>query len=427
MEEKTDEMLKKEMIKKVDKRKIKKLIAMCFKLKDCEILGLDQLLEEWANKKVNLYKLLGNELKIERNIDISKDKVKEIAEEGNTDESSLLNNDREFVTLFSEIETLSPILKDTFSRYFAWDRLKEQMPNVNSKCLYCDSSIYFNSSTEKMSFSTLMHKVFRSSDIDKIVSRYLQKVDGNIRGKIYVSIDPFDYITMSMNKSNWTSCHSLHSDIKANGVDCGCFSAGVFGYMCDNVSLVAYKTDGEEYKYEFNGRSIMAESKNWRQMVFIHPEKCYFIVSRQYPFKSEIITKIVREMVEERIENVKEIEEDKDVDGKTGKWKVSRKCGSNNDFIKNRGFEAEDDLDYQENFNMREDRRDGMEYEVLHYNDMLHDFTYQFIYQDKYKKSELPIISIGSNPKCVICGEEMLTRHAYPTCIECKEKKELYF
>ena len=272
--QKTDEMLKKEMIKKVDKRKLKKLLAMCFNIKDCEILGLDKMLKLWADKK--LYKLFGNELKIERSIDITKEKLKEIEEQtGCIDSGFKEYYGQQFDDLVRRIQGISPILSNAFNNAFNWERIRNEVPNVSRYVLsagYGYREHYFkNVGEETMSFSTLMHKAFLSKEIDTEVSKYLQKIDSNITGKIYVSIDPFDFVTMSMNKSKWSSCHSLHST-SGDGTEFGCYSAGIFSYMCDDVSTIAFKTDGEQYKYEFNKRSIFAESKNWRQMVFIHPE-----------------------------------------------------------------------------------------------------------------------------------------------------------
>lgn len=419
--QKTDEMLMKEMIKKVDKKKLKKLIAMCFNIKDCEVLGLEQLLEEWAEQKVNLYKLFGNQLKIEKEIDISKEKLKEIQEQTGNSEEGLQNYyANEFSTFKQNIYELSPVIYNMFNNAFNWEEIKSQVPDVDR---YVISAQYregfFKRDKETMSFSTLMHKAFLSNDVDVEVSKYLQKISGNIKGKVYVSIDPFDFVTMSMNRSNWSSCHSLHScGSNEDGVEVGCYSAGIFSYMCDNVSAIAFKTDGEEYKYEFNNRSIMAESKNWRQMIFIHPEREYFIASRQYPYKTEIIAKIIREMIEERIDNCKEVEEDKEVNDKNNKWKVSRKCYDNEKFVENSLFDkSEVSIDCQEDADCNDS-----DIEVLHYNDILHDFTYQFIYQSKCNKEDLPKIYIGSNPNCVICGKNELIEHDKPICEDCENK-----
>ena len=423
--QKTDEMLKKEMIKKVDKRKLKKLLAMCFNIKDCEILGLDKMLKLWADKKVELYKLFGNELKIERSIDITKEKLKEIEEQtGCIDNGFKEYYGQQFDDLVRRIQEISPVLSYAFDNSFNWERIRNEVPNVSRYVLqsgYGYREHYFkNMGEETMSFSTLMHKVFLSKEIDTEVSKYLQKIDSNVTGKVYVSIDPFDFVTMSMNKSKWSSCHSLHST-SGDGIEFGCYSAGIFSYMCDDVSAIAFKTDGEQYKYEFNNRSIFAESKNWRQMVFIHPERKYFICSRQYPYNTEIICKIVREMIEERIDNCKEVEEEKDVIDENNKWKISRRCYDNKKFIFNAVFpNYNDDMGWQEDMD-----ENGEGLEVLHYNDMLHDFKYQFIYQSKYVKKDLPKIYIGTNPDCVICGENQIKEHDNPFCYNCAEKYNL--
>lgn len=420
-----NEALKKEMIKKVDKRKLKKLIAMCFNIKDCEVLGLDNLLNEWANKKVELYKLFNKELKLVREIDITREQIQEIEKNSGTNENDLKGYwDALFSKMLQEIYDLTPIIHSSIDRNFRFSTLRKEMPDITAESMQYYGDRYFKNRNEKMNFSTLMHKIYRSDDIDKIVSKYLQNINSNIKGKMYVSIDPFDYVTMSLNKSGWSSCHSLHKE--RDGVYVGEYSAGLFSYMCDDVSAIAYRTDGEQYKYEFNKRSIMAESKAWRQMVFINKDLSYFIPSRQYPFRSEILTKIIREMVEEVIcKDVREVAEEKD-ETETNKWKVSRRCGENKRFVYDVNDDNEDYFD-DDDYDEDEYENDAIGFDNLHYNDILNGFNYEFVYQNKYKKSDLRGIVIGSNPCCPVCGINKLRRSDEPMCRDCQNKYDLDF
>lgn len=395
----TDEQLKKEMLKKVDKQKIKKLLAMCYNKKDCEIKGLEQLLKEWADKKVSLYKVLGRELKIRKDIDIKKEDIIEMSKVTGRSESNLLdNNSSQFDDFMKRLIDKSPFLATVMYEQFRQADIKRDLPNITRGALCCGTDTrdkYFGKEKE-MPFSTLMHKIFLSDEIDIEVSKFLQKISTNVKGCMYISIDPLDYITMSMNRSNWSSCHSLHN-FGGDGVHFGQYSAGIFSYMCDDVSTIAYRTNGEQYKYEFNGRSVMLESKNWRQMVFISKDLKYFLTSRQYPFRSEVLTKVIREMVEEKI--IKYINADREIKNIPSEWKISRRCNTNKAFIRD---SAEDE-----------------EYNVLHYNDMLCGYDYEMIYQKRCKKADLENIVIGSNPKCVLCGETRITRASRPGCCFC--------
>lgn len=228
-----------------------------------------------------------------------------------------------------------------------------------------------------------------------------------------MSIDPFDYLTMSLNTSGWSSCHSMHNtSLSYTGTEVGCYSAGIFSYMCDNVSLVGYKTNGQETDYKFNGSSFKAESKNWREMIFIHPTYNWFIASRQYPFNSETLSAELRKIVEDLIEDVPE-QEESDSEATALKWVISRKEISNKEYIRNYGFEGYDCADVEKTENLH-DNCEG--HEALHYNDMLHGWSYKMIYKNSIPKENLGNIVIGSFPTCPICGRHKLTLHKQPYC-----------
>lgn len=402
MEDNEKQKLKQEMLKKVDKRKIKKLLGMCYNIQDNQINGLDTLLELWAEKKCELYKLLGNNLKIERELELD---LKDINIDDEEIKGFRNNSWNEFQ---NELKQISPVIFKAFDNEFYRGEIVYTLPYINYTSLRHTYAVreIFGGET-KIAFSTIMHNFFKSEEVDIAVSKLLQKCTDKIKGKLYVSIDPFDYITMSVNKSNWNSCHSLHENPEYDGTDFGCYSAGVFSYMTDDVSLIAYKTDGEQYKYSFNNRSFFAESKNWRQMIFMSKDRKYFIASRQYPYATELISKFIREMIEERI-NLNEATEIK--------WSVSRRCEDNKQFIENYLYDkSEIDVCNQE-------CEDYVDVEILHYNDMLHGFNYAMIYNNKYNKNSLGKIYIGNNPICPICGVNILARHAIPMCCNCNNE-----
>lgn len=61
---KTDTELEKEMISKVDIRKMKRILSASLQINANEIKGLPNLLKEWASAKKELYLLLGRQLKV---------------------------------------------------------------------------------------------------------------------------------------------------------------------------------------------------------------------------------------------------------------------------------------------------------------------------------------------------------------------------
>lgn len=59
-----------------------------------------------------------------------------------------------------------------------------------------------------MSYSQLIHDIYKNKKLDEEFSKVLDAT--SVTGYITISIDPIDYMLMSLNNSGWTSCHTLH-------------------------------------------------------------------------------------------------------------------------------------------------------------------------------------------------------------------------
>lgn len=113
--------------------------------------------------------------------------------------------------------------------------------------------------------------------------------DKEINAELVLSINPVDFITMSDNKSGWTSCMSW--------IDSGAYSTGTIEMLNSNVAAVAYLRNPQPFSY--NGLDI--PNKSWRTLVFIH--KDILLVGKHYPYQSEALAKIVLDKVKEIIKN----------------------------------------------------------------------------------------------------------------------------
>ena len=115
-----------------------------------------------------------------------------------------------------------------------------------------------------------------------------------LEGTLCLSIHPLDYMTMSDNESNWSSCMSWQG--------CGCYRAGTVEMMNSGMVLVGYfKSKSESmpmpnYSGEWN-------SKKWRELFIVNPELIMNIKS--YPYENDELTlgclKWIRELVEKNI------------------------------------------------------------------------------------------------------------------------------
>lgn len=171
--EKTKEQLKKEMLKKVDKRKCKKVYAMCLQMKQSTLVGFDKLLDEWAEAKLPLYKLMGEQLKVCKTIDIDFTKDKK--------------DDPVFSEQFFELSReLQDRVRKEISDYVAininndiyWSDLQKIYPNINAHCLsggLMRNIMIDNHGSSNIKFSKIMHEIYGNEKLDTIVSEVMQK------------------------------------------------------------------------------------------------------------------------------------------------------------------------------------------------------------------------------------------------------------
>lgn len=110
------------------------------------------------------------------------------------------------------------------------------------------------------------------------ISRFTQ--DKTHEGTFYLSIHPMDYITMSDNKSDWTSCMSWKNE--------GDYRIGTVEMMNSPCVVVGYLADENEQYYV--GNSNYWNNKTWR---------CLYVVTREaitsvkdYPYFSPGLTQV---------------------------------------------------------------------------------------------------------------------------------------
>lgn len=356
-----------EMKSKLDMKTIKKIYAGAMKRIPNEIKGMEQLVHHWACNKKHLYRFLGNELSIHRQIEYKKS-----PEDVKQDRETLYNM---FPGCLYVLKTLrdEEILDNKLHRNYhrnAFDFLR-----------------YMRDYKEGDKVSKLLDDAFKN---DKLNIEYSNIIANNmIQGTIEISINPIEYMLMSCNKSGWSSCHRLFS-VGQSGVDYGQWSAGIFSYMCDEVSLIAFRHDGKLYDYTVNRQKFQAYSKNWRQMIWMSKTLDSFIASRQYPVYKEEISKLVREMLEEQ-------GADDATENQENKW-----------------IHTSSDTRLQSK--VRDNDTDG---HILHYNDILHGYNGDLCYKKDKASEERSIIVVGSNPVCPNCGKGFLLNEAQPECYCC--------
>ena len=125
-----------------------------------------------------------------------------------------------------------------------------------------------------------------------------------VKGRLVLSIDPLDFITMSVSKSGWSSCHHPNN----------CHGTGGLAYMNDNASVIAYvETDDPMINYVIDTETeekitIKMPNKIWRQIVTINEDHSYALQLKQYPNSNKVFSQEVTKMMENLLMTEKGIE-----------------------------------------------------------------------------------------------------------------------
>ena len=115
-----------------------------------------------------------------------------------------------------------------------------------------------------------------------------------LEGTLCLSIHPLDYMTMSDNESNWSSCMSWQG--------CGCYRAGTVEMMNSGMVLVGYFKSKSE-SMPMPNCSGEWNSKKWRELFIVNPELIMNIKS--YPYENDELTlgclNWIKELVEKNV------------------------------------------------------------------------------------------------------------------------------
>ena len=295
-----------------DRYNIKKYIELYGK---AECGPLDVVLGYWNQSKKRLYHAFNNQLQIKRKIQISRNynmierdlhniyhpyyvtseyNRKAFAETDSNFSNFLLD----FIIFICKDENLDLQEVKNLSRLFSYKNI------INGFI----TNYYGNFKLQKYNFTckdgmktvrTIQKclKAIKYPNIDKfqkwineinLVDRSLTKTE-----TLVLSIHPIDFMTMSDNKCNWSSCMSWIND--------GCYHAGTIEMMNSNLAVIAYIESDKKFNIELDKDNIIRiPNKSWRQLIFV--SKDIILAGKAYPYQNESITitalTILRELVQ---------------------------------------------------------------------------------------------------------------------------------
>lgn len=266
-------------------------------------VGNDTYLSFWAKDKKKLFHLLGGQLIIKKPFTYEKPKY-QIEKEMH----SAIRNSKNF---FDDI--LWNRLKKIQKKYDMDDATFDKIYNcftldtfVNDKI---PNTIKFNAADRKgtlqlqegMKPVRAIQKIMQYFEITEYKEQFekfrlehsMVFNEKMIKGNICISIHPLDFMTMSDNASDWSSCMSWRKS--------GCYHIGTVEMMNSNNVVCAYiesKTPfdfGDKRNESHKGEEWQWNNKKWRQLFYV--TKDIIVGGKSYPYVNEQFTKAVLDIL----------------------------------------------------------------------------------------------------------------------------------
>lgn len=252
------------------KEQINMAVADCYDMSASDVH--DNVFDTWKfAKEKSLFELFGNQLKVEKEIEISEN------EEVLMDSLRTWRND-----VLVEISPVRPAnVRNLCS-------IEELLGGILTEDKWLSNEDVVRKGSK---VSKLFRKLVPSDKIDEVCTSYSQVVNGRkIKGKLVLSIDPMDYITASYNDLGWSSCYQPYS---------GEYKSSFNAWMNSDVSFIAYVESHSNPEIDFGNTGIKVSNKKWRTWVSVLPN--YVHVNKPYPYQSDNLVSEVFDFVEELV------------------------------------------------------------------------------------------------------------------------------
>ena len=361
-------------------------------------IPVKDFLEKWSICKNTLYKLLGNQM------------IYKVPFTYEKPEDDIWQECKNYLRLVDVLKVLKDCIEDggyriptsidyIFSRDVIINNLTAYHISLSPDCNHVDTLKERKIPAGTKVFRAI-GKILKYCNANKSVIDFFEEVrikislilnEKNITGNLCFSIHPLDFMTMSDNNSDWSSCMSWKRS--------GCYRVGSYEMMNSNNAICCY--------IESNNRMMGLESDNsdakehpfwndkkWRSLLFVN--KDIIVSGKSYPYKNDEFSKklleVARELAEKNL-------------GWTYKfgiepYKDMLNVNSLDDYVINRDLENSKDRD---NFIPKKIyfTNNAM------YNDMCNDNSYGYwCLRNPIRHTKK--INISGPVVCISCGKPLL-------------------
>ena len=268
-----------------------------------DYIGNEEYLVDWKENNKKLFRLLGGNLIYSTYIEIDKDP--------NILESEMRHmvTESKFDELFNDLYYDTMPKRDKLNDFdywtLDWTNLLTVRNLLDNKL--CSPYVVIKEDPDTGELKTLklsegmktlkaMRKImdFLAPDNKELYEAYEQfRIDHSmvlndkkLRGELCLSIHPLDFMTMSDNNSQWSSC--------MNWIEAGCYHTGTVEMMNSNLVICAYLKSDKPFNFspeyiKSDADEWIWNNKKWRQLFYC--TKDIIVGGKAYPYKNDNLTK----------------------------------------------------------------------------------------------------------------------------------------
>lgn len=249
-----------EMISKVDRNRMRTLFQIGTRVNKKVTISeneLDSYLKKWAESKYEFYLLFGRNLKIENHIQ----------------EDMNINL---FRSMYEELKMTFPkyaFVLNYINYLDAYENKLTYESNIDSIAKYCHDIFNHN-----MKVTKFLSKLYEDDKFDIALSKLLQnkKVDTTV----VMSIDPYDYLTMSITNYSWVSCFDISN---------GCYSNAAFSALINEAMIVCYTHNGNDFNFSRNNKKFTGNNKKDRWFLYADKSNCNYLLGGKMGSPSQTV------------------------------------------------------------------------------------------------------------------------------------------
>ena len=264
------------MMTKIDKVQFKNYVENFFPM----TATVDNVLRFWEKEKEDLYNLLGQELIIQKEINL------DFPLEAISSQMAALVRDNQFLKHCYNTRDIN--LNIHLRNYFC--KIEDFLTNKYTEKDFCLSNGVMLRQNTKL--TKVLKKVCDCYNIQKELyqdfldeySKILNLKGVNKNCKLTLSIHPLDFLTLSDNDCNWHSCVSIKNQ--------GCYARGTVDMMNSPYILIAYLDHPTPMQNPEGWHN-----KEWRELFIINSN---FVTGiKGYPFQNTELEKITLDWIKE--------------------------------------------------------------------------------------------------------------------------------